>query len=618
MINQSGREVSMSDSELAQLELFAQVDELARKLQQWSEGESEWGPLNQSRALVRRLLMRVETLRVRLEAPLVVATFGGTGTGKSSLVNALVGQECTRSGRERPTTKRPVLIAQSEAELQPLNLPLEQFDVVRVASPVLRDIVILDCPDPDTSEEESAGSNLEILRRVLPHCDVLLYASTQQKYRSARVLDELNVASSGCRLIFVQTHADADDDIREDWRRVLGERYEIPDVFFVDSVRALAEQQAGRRPGGDFARLQDLLTTSLAAVQRVEIRRANLLDLTQATLTKCQEQLDGFDPALAALEQALTEHRQKLSREMSQELKSQLGSCSHLWEQRILSEVTTLWGASPFSALLRIYSGLGALITSASLYRARSGAQLALIGAMQGTRWLTARQKERSAEGRFEELATLGIDENLIRESRLLIGGHLQDSDLDASLVDPGPGEDARLETARFESGFLATAKKRIDDAIERLARRNSGILARLWYELLLLSFVGFVLYRAGRNFFWDTVTDPAVKILSMDFYVSAGLFFLLWSVVLVMSFSRRLKRGLQSEISAMASEMAEQKLTGGLFPELERVLESIHRDRRRLDEMSATCRQLRNDVATSTELGSPRQLNAEVVATGR
>ena len=604
----------MPDAELAQLELFAQVDELARQLQQWSEGESPWQPLNQSRALVRRLLTRLETMRVRLEAPLVIATFGGTGTGKSSLVNAIVGVECTKSGRERPTTTCPVLIAHSETELQQLNLPLEQFEVVRVDSSVLRDIVILDCPDPDTSETETSGSNLEILRRVLPHCDVLLYASTQQKYRSARVLDELDVASAGCRLIFVQTHADTDEDIRDDWRKVLGERYKIPDVFFVDSVTALAEQQSGQRPRGDFAKLQDLLTTRLAAVQRIQIRRANLLDLTSATLTKCRKQLGEFDPAITSLEETLSEHRQKLTREMSRELKSQLSACSHLWEQRILTQVTTLWGSSPFSALLRLHSGLGALLTSASLYRARSGAQLALIGAMQGTRWLTARQKEKSAEGRFEELATLGINDSLVREARLLIGGHLIDSGMDPALAAPQPGEDARLETARFESEFLSNAKQRIDDAIERLAKRNSGIIARLWYEFLLLLFIGFVLFRAGRNFFWDTVVDPLVKVLPMDFYVSAGLFFGLWSVILVMSFCRRLKRGLNSEISTMADDVAQQKLTGGLFPDLESAIENVHRDRHRLEEMSSTCHRLQGNVASSTELGSPRQLNTETV----
>jgi len=604
----------MSDAELAQLELFAQIDELARRLQQWSQGESPWEPMNESRALVRRLLTRLETLRIRLEAPLVVATFGGTGTGKSSLVNALVGTECTKSGRERPTTTRPVLIAQSDAELQPLNLPLEQFEIARVESSVLRDVVILDCPDPDTNEAETSGSNLEMLRRVLPHCDVLLYASTQQKYRSARVLEELDVASSGCRLIFVQTHADTDEDIRDDWRSLLGDRYEVPDVFFVDSVTALAEQQAGQRPSGDFARLQDLLTTRLAAVQRIQIRRANLLDLTSATLAKCREQLGEFDPAIAALEEALATHRQRLTLEMSRELKSQLGACSHLWEQRILSQVTTLWGASPFSVLLRVHSGFGALLTSASLYRARSGAQLALIGAMQGTRWLSARQRDRSAEGRFEELATLGINDHLVREARLLISGNLMDTKLDPALVDPKPGEDARLETARFESGFLENAKQRIDDTIERLAKRNSGMLARVWYETLFMSFVAYVLFRAGKNFFWDTFVDSTAKVLPFDFYISAGLFFVLWSVILVMSFCRRLKRGLSSEITAMADEMAAEKLTSGLFPDLEAALQNVHNDRRRLEEMSETCQRLRGGVATSPDLGSPRQLNAEAV----
>ncbi|MDA0284101.1 MAG: GTPase domain-containing protein, partial [Planctomycetota bacterium] len=508
----------MSDAELAQLELFAQIDELVRRLHQWSQGESSWEPLNQSRALVRRLLTRLETLRVRLEAPLLVATFGGTGTGKSSLVNALVGTECTAVGRERPTTSRPVLIAQSGIELQPLNLPLDNFEIVRVESPVLRDIVMIDCPDPDSNDATASGGNLEILRRVLPHCDVLLYVSTQQKYRSARILDELDVAATGCRLIFVQTHAETDEDIRSDWRKSLDERYEVPDVFFVDSVQALSEQQSGRRPGGDFAKLQDLLTTRLAAVQRLQIRRANLLDLTSATLAKCRQQLGQFDPALAALEETLTTHRQKLTREMSRELKSQLSACSHLWEQRIMIDQAKLWGASPFSALLRVHSGLGSLLASASLYRARSGAQLALIGAMQGSRWLTAKQKQRNAEGRFEELATLGVDENLVREARLLIGGHLVDTRLDVALVEPRPGENARLETARFESGFLENAQQRIDAAIERLAKRNSGLLARAWYELLLITFVAYVLFRAGRNFFWDTFIDSTVKVLPIDF----------------------------------------------------------------------------------------------------
>jgi len=188
------------------------------------------------------------------------------------------------------------------------------------------------------------------------------------------------------------------------------------------------------------------------------------------------------------------------------------------------------------------------------------------------------------------------------------------DTKLDPALVDPKPGEDARLETARFESGFLENAKQRIDDTIERLAKRNSGMLARVWYETLFMSFVAYVLFRAGKNFFWDTFVDSTAKVLPFDFYISAGLFFVLWSVILVMSFCRRLKRGLSSEITAMADEMAAEKLTSGLFPDLEAALQNVHNDRRRLEEMSETCQRLRGGVATSPDLGSPRQLNAEAV----
>src|SRR5258708_31694054 len=180
----------------------ARVEELAAGLARGAEPEPVWEPLQHCRALVRRLLSRVETLRIRLEAPLIVATFGGTGTGKSALVNALVGRECTLSGRQRPTTTRPVLVAHPHIELDLLGVPLDDFEIVRVDAPLLRDVVLIDCPDPDTTELETDGSNLSRLHLLLPFSDVLLFTATQQKYRSARVGDALGQAPTGCRLVF--------------------------------------------------------------------------------------------------------------------------------------------------------------------------------------------------------------------------------------------------------------------------------------------------------------------------------------------------------------------------------------------------------------------------------
>ncbi|MHB8902317.1 MAG: hypothetical protein ACYC6Y_26455, partial [Thermoguttaceae bacterium] len=104
----------MIRSELAHLELLAEIDTLTGTLQRWAESAPACEEAKVCGALVRQLVDRAATARVRLEAPLVVATLGGTGTGKSALVNALVGRELVASGRKRPTTERPTLVCRPD------------------------------------------------------------------------------------------------------------------------------------------------------------------------------------------------------------------------------------------------------------------------------------------------------------------------------------------------------------------------------------------------------------------------------------------------------------------------------------------------------------------------
>ena len=597
----------MADSELAQIELFAEIDELVARLRRFVETDSPWEPLNHCRAILRRLLSRVEALRIRLEAPLVVATFGGTGVGKSALVNALVGRECTRSGRERPTTTLPVLIAHPETNLESLGVPLEEFQLVRLDAPILRDIVIIDCPDPDTTEAEAVDSNLWRLHKLLPHCDVLLNVSTQQKYRSARVSDELRPAAEGCRLIFVQTHADRDSDIREDWRRQLSENYAVPDVFFVDSLRAMQDQLAGRRPSGDFSRLQDLLTSRIAASQRIQVRRANLLDLIHAAIGHCRQHVAEHLPAIVKLEEALETQRQRLHEAMTARLRDELIASQGLWERRLLTSVTEHWGTSPFSSMLRVYSGLGNLIASATLWRARSSVQMALIGVVQGTRWLSAKHQEREAESNLQRVASsLGLDDNLLRESQVVLNGFLRDAKLTTISNGSKTVQELRQDAARVEGQFLGDASQRIDGMVDDVAKRRSGLLIRLWYEVLLMSFVVFVLYRIIRSFFWDSLSDPG-KILPTDFFVSAGVIFGIWATVLVMLFTRRLRRGLQRQVETLATELARQRLEQGLFPAWEEACRDVYAQCQTLDLLGETSTQVRDRLAIPSSFGSAR-----------
>tara|TARA_R110002111_G_scaffold258083_1_gene326876 strand:- start:124884 stop:126731 length:1848 start_codon:yes stop_codon:yes gene_type:complete len=595
----------MPTSELAQIEMLASVDNLIHQLKLWSEQKTDWKPAQQCQAVIHQLLPRLDMLRVRLESPLVIATFGGTGTGKSSLVNALIGSYCTTSGRQRPTTTEPVLIAHPDTDLDRLGLDLSQFQIEQKKLDQLRNIILIDCPDPDTSEVMDEAGNLTRLQQIIPLCDILLYTSTQQKYRSARVSEELKEAAVGRRLIFVQTHAGLDEDIREDWRQQLSRQFDVPEIYLVDSVRALEDQLADRPLENEFASLQNVLSTQLGKSERLQVRRANLLELIQNAIDHCTHKISVALPAIRELEAFLKEQQVSLTSQMSQELRKELLISRNLWERRLLSCVSDSWGFSPFSTMLRVYNGLGNFIASASLFRARNSAQVALIGALQGARWIGNRHKEQAAEDRLNRIGSFGLDDNRLRESQLLIDGYAQAAGL-ATHQDhlAGSLEKLQTEAAYVEEQFLSDAGTRVDGIITKLAHKNSGWFTRIWYETLFLSLIVYALVRIGKNFFYDSFLDER-NILAIDFYVTAGVIFLIWSGLLVMLFTRKLKRGLEDEINQLSDELAKAKLAHGLFPHLEQACQQAHSLQHSLERMGGETRQLRNEIASSRILGA-------------
>lgn len=593
----------MSLSEVRQLEMLSSIDSLRTRVDAWIDQPSDWEPIQKSQLLLRRVMERVETLRIRMETPLVVATFGGTGTGKSTLVNALVGEEVTKSGRQRPTTQRPVLVTHSQTNPADLGLPLDELDVIQRNADLLRDVVLLDCPDPDTSEGGDENNNLERLRTLLPYCDVLIYVSTQQKYRSARVADELQSAASGSRIIFVQTHADLDEDIREDWERTLASEYEVPEVFFVDSLKAINEQRSGRRPTGDMGRLMDLLLNKLGASDRVRVRRANVLELLQAGMNRCLHFVDEKQAALANITKVIDAQQQKLCQQMAQQLQGELLNNHRLWERRLLSTVTDNWGFSPFSCVLRIYNGFGNLVASSMLFRARSAAQVAILGTVQGARWLEGRRQEQAAETAIQRLGQMGGDDSLLRESEIVMRGYVLDAALNSQLVQRRNQADLRHNAMNVETDFLGSASRRIDEVIQKQAEENSRWLRRSAYELVLTLYLGFILYRVGKNFFYDTLLNEA-GFLTTDFYIAAGLFLLIICGALIFRFTRQLQQGLKSKVKALTDQLVQSRVGRSLFPDLEEAVHTAQLQADQLKALSAETERLRSELADFQSLG--------------
>lgn len=592
--------------QLEHIALLAEVDDLTDRLHRWIDDCPNWETARRSRSLVKHLLDRVAVLRIRLETPLVVATFGGTGTGKSSLVNALIGADVTTVGRQRPTTTIPILLVHPDMPVDALGLDLDKFHVKQVDAAVLRDIVIIDCPDPDTSEGAELGSNLAILREIIPHCDVLLYASTQQKYKNARVIDELADVAAGCRLVFVQTHADLDSDIRDDWKNFLSPSYEVPEMFFVDSNRALKEQANGQRPTGDFGRLLEFLSNELGAAKRVAIRRANLIDLLQEALTICRVDYDGSHAQVVELSAVLDQQRTQIKNTLTTQLCQELLANRSLWEQRLLGAVADKWGFSPFSSVLRFYNGLGAFIASFTFFRARTSAQMALIGAVQGARWVKSRAKEQEAESSLDRLSTFGISDQQLQESRLLISGYVRTAGIEyTASEDRRDLSDLRRNAATVEGEFLGDATRAVDEVIEELSTANSSALTRFRYEVLFMAFILFLIGRIGYNFFWSSFLGPLVgasdkvePLLTVDFYIPALIFLVIWSGFLVTMFTWKLRSGLTKRVQQFAQSMAESRLLNGLFPKLEETCQQIQHDSRTLTSLLEQTESFRHNLA--------------------
>ncbi len=592
------------------------------RLAQWGAKAPDWDPAQRCRQRTDDFTRRMSDKRRRLGMPIIVAMLGGTGTGKSSLVNALLGKRVVQSGNVRPTTNRPTLICRPNLRPQDWGIDTAAIQVVPCDSPALDRLVLLDCPDPDTTEDETdQASNLAKLRNAVPYCDVLLVAATQQKYRDHDVLDELAMAAPGARLIFVQTHADRDDDIRPDWSAVLEKKYDTGKIYFVDSPSALAQQDRGETLTGDFAELYSLLTAELSEETAIRIREANYVDRAEMVISQCREDLRQNRVTIDQLDEEVQSERRTLGEKLSDKMQQELRQDRRLWESQLISETSSRWWFSPFSIVLRLYLMLCDIAGFLATFRNRSVMGLAMGKAAdivlpsRGSVQAPVPSPHDSGDMPEKPSASMHYGGPLahinglvcwdmieLQKSALSLPGYLSQAHLPEELCSKETIIREANEAGRY---FIAGLSGKVHEVCGELARRPLTQWLRIVFEVILTVFIAAALYRPAKSFFYETWTSAAVEYFGFSYYLTAFLLGAVISVILLTIFLHLLRRGLDDRIRATVDELVREFVTDSLFVEVRREIRGIEKFRDELDALSDET-QLLNAVAGSldTRLG--------------
>ncbi|HEX6255048.1 MAG TPA: dynamin family protein [Euzebyales bacterium] len=198
-----------------------------------------------------------------LGAPLLVVVGGTTGSGKSTIVNTLVGRAVSRTGVIRPTTENPVLIVHPvDAHWFTDDRVLADFVRVEYEGrrsgrdagenaarlELIRDediplgLALVDAPDIDSI----SARNREIADALLDAADVWLWCTSAAKYadhESMRYLIRAGARRTAIAVALTRVDAENVDELAADFNDKLAQSASIePELFTVETARVIDER----------------------------------------------------------------------------------------------------------------------------------------------------------------------------------------------------------------------------------------------------------------------------------------------------------------------------------------------------------------------------------------
>ncbi|MGO9571109.1 MAG: GTPase [Desulfomonilaceae bacterium] len=253
-------------------------------------GEARDSFVQKTQVLLRKARQQGEVLYVGI--------LGGTGVGKSTLINALARDDISDSSDKRPFTDHAVVYRHRDTPrgLEEISALIRDNDAVH-DSDIIKDLVLLDLPDFDSIEQDNRTAVLEILSCL----DSVVWVVSPEKYA-----DAVFYGFVGQTLInrenFTFVLNKADELIEEDavdphskLKEVLGDftfrlkheaGIEQPRVFILSAAHEVNGKNREPVLESEFKRFRSFLMVRRDAKEIASVKTVNLMEETRHLLNE--------------------------------------------------------------------------------------------------------------------------------------------------------------------------------------------------------------------------------------------------------------------------------------------------------------------------------------------
>ncbi|HEX72588.1 MAG TPA: ATP-binding cassette domain-containing protein, partial [Candidatus Hydrogenedentes bacterium] len=143
---------------------------LVEEIERLAAYDGPWRTLRGEAAALRRAAAELRERMDRLDDVLIVALVGGSGVGKSTLLNAIAGDQIAETSEMRPCTAVPMVYHPPGARFH-FDAPDAAGESWKsVPRSALEHLILIDTPDSDTIVRE----HREAVIRTLEKCDLII------------------------------------------------------------------------------------------------------------------------------------------------------------------------------------------------------------------------------------------------------------------------------------------------------------------------------------------------------------------------------------------------------------------------------------------------------------